>query len=111
MARLTEAREMLERVRQQPTGWRKRQRDAEIAAADQALQAAAMAAHSAGIGWAQIGDALGMKRAQLDTPDTQIRAGELRLIRGAANPADPDAPTLRAEPTNAGPASRRSSGL
>ena len=95
MARLIEARDALERARQQPTRWRKRQRDDEVAAADRALQDAAMAAHGAGIGWTQIGDALGMKRAQPITPATRTPGGELRLIRGAAYQAKRDDPTAQ----------------
>jgi hypothetical protein len=93
MDRLTEAREALQRAKQQPGRWRKRQRRwAQIASAEHEVQVAAMAAHGAGIGWTQIGDALGIERAQPHTAETRTSGRELRLIRGEADMADGDTP-------------------
>lgn len=89
LVRLAEARKALEGATQLPIRWRtRRRRLAAIESADRALQLAAVAAHDAGIGWTQIGDALGIRRAQPRAPDTRIRNGELRLIRTERYEAD-----------------------
>lgn len=60
LRRLAEARAVLENARRQAK-WRRECKN--LQAASHAVRAAAIAAHNAGIGWTEIGDALGIVRA------------------------------------------------
>jgi hypothetical protein len=68
MGRLTEAQSALERAREKASqrSWKQRRRaSAEVEAAAYDVQVAAEAAHAAGATWTQIGDALGINRANV----------------------------------------------
>jgi hypothetical protein len=69
LRRLAEARTALDRARRK-VKWRRKCKD--LHSAEHAVHVASVAAHNAGIGWAQIGDVLGIVRAITPTSNTQI---------------------------------------